>query len=334
VNSEVSVQFTRTVDSVTLSVPPLTGIEVLNLEDDIKTFQMSHLTGVEKVYMARPAWDFFAEAGVSLAFELSHGTISLCPLAVSSLGSQSKGSTVAVSLSLVNVENAGSLGDVVYRFDIYSDAQAIVDFEGTIVIQLRSDGAIPAGIWIMREHGEMVRAEYIFDPETYLIVLDMNSAGVYIIRRNIVPTPNQNQQNQSELMLVGAIEPLASEQDFDNFEKLRFVIGNRTFSFNGTTYTNDVAPFLDPANDRTMLPLRTIAEIMGAQVQWNPETRAVSIFSEKGNFSFVVDEPLPNGMGVPVIRNDRTLVPLRYIAESLGAVVRWDGENEAAYVYF
>jgi len=184
----------------------------------------------------------------------------------------------------------------------------------------------------MHDNGELIRAEYVFDPETYLIVLDMNTAGVYIIRRNAAPA--QNQQNQNELMLVGAIEPLAGEPDFDDFDKLRFVIGSRTFSFNGTTYTNDVAPFIDPSNDRTMLPLRTIAEIMGAQVQWTPETRAVSIFSEMGNFSFVIDEPLSNGMGVPVIRDDRTLVPLRYIVESLGAEVRWDGENKAAYVYF
>jgi len=326
VNSEVSVSFTRALESVTLSIPLSTGIEVLNLEDDIKTFQMSHLTGISTVYMSQFAWDFFANAGVSLAFELPEGMLlSFDPEAVYSIGQQAKGSTaIALSLSRVNASSnmeSIALGDIVYRFEIMADSQPIVDFNGTIIIQMRNDGALPVGVWIMRDCGELVRIDYIFDPETYTVVIDINTSGVYIIRRNQTPAEN-------EIMLTRLT---ANEPDLDN---LRFVIGSRTFSLNGISRTSDVAPFIDPDYDRAMLPLRVIAENLGAQVSWAYETRTVSIFSDTNSLSLTIDEPLPNGMGVPVIRNDRTLVPLRYIAEILGAIVYWDEDNRAAYVYF
>jgi len=50
--------------------------------------------------------------------------------------------------------------------------------------------------------------------------------------------------------------------------------------------------------------------------------------------SIVVNQPLPDGMGMPVIINNRTFVPARYISETFGAEVRWDRDNSAVYVYW
>jgi hypothetical protein len=38
-------------------------------------------------------------------------------------------------------------------------------------------------------------------------------------------------------------------------------------------------------------------------------------------------------MGMPMIVNDRTFVPLRYVSEILGADIHWDEANRAVYVY-
>ena len=40
------------------------------------------------------------------------------------------------------------------------------------------------------------------------------------------------------------------------------------------------------------------------------------------------------GMGVSVIVDDRTFVPVRYVAEMLGAYVEWDAKNYAAYIRY
>jgi hypothetical protein len=41
----------------------------------------------------------------------------------------------------------------------------------------------------------------------------------------------------------------------------------------------------------------------------------------------VIDVPLPSGMGTPVIINQRTMIPLRYVSESLGAEVDWNPDT-------
>jgi len=114
---------------------------------------------------------------------------------------------------------------------------------------------------------------------------------------------------------------------------IRFEMNNLVYTIDAVPHTNDVAPFIDPAYDRTMIPLRAVSEALGAEVEWIGATRTVLIFIHDEIDTLLVDVSIPGGMGVPVIISDRVLVPLRFVAERLGAEVRWDGANRAAYVY-
>ncbi|MCL2566069.1 MAG: stalk domain-containing protein, partial [Defluviitaleaceae bacterium] len=113
---------------------------------------------------------------------------------------------------------------------------------------------------------------------------------------------------------------------------LRFDVGSNIFIHNGITLQSDAAPFIDPAYNRVMVPLRLIAEALGAEVEWDEEARRVDIW-RIAFVSLTIGEPLPGGMGVPAIVNDRTFVPLRYVAEILGADVYWDSAARAIYIY-
>jgi len=85
--------------------------------------------------------------------------------------------------------------------------------------------------------------------------------------------------------------------------------------------------------DRTLVPMRKIFEALGAEVYWDEPSQSVT--AVKGNDVFLLHigkaELYKNGkvvytMAVPAqIVNDRTLVPLRAVSESLGAEVAWDG---------
>lgn len=114
---------------------------------------------------------------------------------------------------------------------------------------------------------------------------------------------------------------------------LRFEIGSTFYTVEGGLRILDAAPFIDPAYNRTMVPLRAIAEGMGAEVGWNSESRVVSIRLDGMTLLLSLDEPLPSGMGMPAIVNNRTFVPVRYIAETLGATVGWNSETRAVYIY-
>lgn len=85
---------------------------------------------------------------------------------------------------------------------------------------------------------------------------------------------------------------------------------------------------------RTMVPLRGVFEAIGAYVEWNPELRSVTArklneevilrigekIAKKNNAEIQIDAP-------PRIISGTTMVPLRFIAESLGAKVSYDRAN-------
>ncbi len=87
-------------------------------------------------------------------------------------------------------------------------------------------------------------------------------------------------------------------------------------------------------DDRTLIPIRFLFEQMGATVDWNGDTRTATIAQNGRTITFSIDNTtaMVNGqpiqMDVPArIINDKTLVPLRFLSESLGYTVNWDGDN-------
>ena len=108
-------------------------------------------------------------------------------------------------------------------------------------------------------------------------------------------------------------------------------IGSQKISVFGREIQNDVAPKI--VNDRTMLPIRIVAESLGGTVTWNGELQRVTI--QKGADVILItigaDTAYVNGTAVKLdaaafVENGRTYLPLRFVSETLGAQVAW---NEA-----
>ena len=86
-------------------------------------------------------------------------------------------------------------------------------------------------------------------------------------------------------------------------------------------------------DDRTLVPMRRIFEALDAQVYWDEPSQSVTavhgtdvILFQIGKAELYKNGKLAYTMPVPAqIINDRTLVPLRAVAESLGCDVAWDG---------
>ena len=86
-------------------------------------------------------------------------------------------------------------------------------------------------------------------------------------------------------------------------------------------------------NDRTLVPMRRIFEALDAEVYWDEPSQSVTavhgtdvILFRIGQKELYKNGKLTYTMPVPAqILNDRTLVPLRAVAESFGCDVAWDG---------
>ncbi|WP_449186399.1 copper amine oxidase N-terminal domain-containing protein [Zhurongbacter thermophilus] len=125
-----------------------------------------------------------------------------------------------------------------------------------------------------------------------------------------------------------------------------------------SSISTDVPPFIDPTVNRTMVPLRFVAENLNLKVDWNNKTREIVITSSIENIKIIIHMPISeaqqhgpylvypgspivelyqngnisklnltnlNGknMGIPFIYQSRTFVPLRFVSEIFGANIQW-----------
>ena len=90
---------------------------------------------------------------------------------------------------------------------------------------------------------------------------------------------------------------------------------------------------------RTLVPLRSIFEAMGAVVEWDGATS--SAIAKRDGVEIKVqigaNEIYKNGKAIPVdvpaqIINTRTMVPARVVAEAFGADVQWNGNGRVVLI--
>jgi hypothetical protein len=92
-------------------------------------------------------------------------------------------------------------------------------------------------------------------------------------------------------------------------------------------------------NGSVMVPLREIFEAMGAQVQYDAQTRVIRASSGSDVLMMQVGvarasingQPIPMN-AAPTVYAGKVLVPLRFVAEASGADVRWDGAQRAVII--
>lgn len=103
----------------------------------------------------------------------------------------------------------------------------------------------------------------------------------------------------------------------------------------------DVSSFLK--DGRTMLPLRYIAEALGFEVEWDRATRTITLTDKEFKVQIPVEtnKIIVNGStyysdAKPVIRNNRTMLPIANIARALGLKdgtdIIWDASARVATI--
>ncbi len=99
----------------------------------------------------------------------------------------------------------------------------------------------------------------------------------------------------------------------------------------------EYAPVVE--QDRILVPLRFLFEKMDAEVTWMSETKQVKVTKNDNSVLFTIDDErtFVNGierkMDVSArLINDKTYIPLRFLAEGLGYSVEWDEESGTAKI--
>ncbi len=156
-----------------------------------------------------------------------------------------------------------------------------------------------------------VTGQYFFDANCYTIELDLVSDAKYV-KPEKAPIPSRTEKTE-----------------------IKMTIDSLTASVNGESKMLDAAPII--RNSRTMLPVRFVAENLGATVGWDAETQTVTVSGDGVSVEIVIGKAFAkvNGENVVLdspafIENSRTYLPVRVVAENLGATVAWDDSTKTA----
>lgn len=99
----------------------------------------------------------------------------------------------------------------------------------------------------------------------------------------------------------------------------------------------DIPPVIKQG--RTLIPVRALAVAYGFIVEWDADNAKVTLEKEDKVIELYIDsmEAFVNDVSIELdvpaeIFNGRTVVPLRFIIESIGLNVKWDSVTETIYI--
>jgi len=105
---------------------------------------------------------------------------------------------------------------------------------------------------------------------------------------------------------------------------------------NGGALQPDVPPQV--ISGRTLVPVRFVAEALGASVGWDEASQTVTVRKDSAEIKLIIaGQAYKNGrtaaMDVPAqIIGGRAMIPIRFVSEALGAAIRWDEAAGAVYI--
>ncbi|MDR9857997.1 stalk domain-containing protein [Paenibacillus sp. VCA1] len=93
-------------------------------------------------------------------------------------------------------------------------------------------------------------------------------------------------------------------------------------------------------NNRVLIPLRSVSEHMGAKVDWNQQTKQITITKDSTTIKLTINSPKVSvnqsqvTLDVPakLYGGGMTYVPLRFVSQTLGAEVGWDQQAKQATI--
>ena len=111
---------------------------------------------------------------------------------------------------------------------------------------------------------------------------------------------------------------------------IKLQIGSRIVNVDNEAVIYDAAPVI--RNDRTLVPIRIVTETLGGKVDWNGVTKEVTLHIDGKEIKMTVGKTLEKYGVAPVIIDGRTFVPVRFVADELGATVAWDDATKTVTI--
>lgn len=203
----------------------------------------------------------------------------------------------------------------------------------------------PQGVIVENDDGG-VSAQIVFTMPATLGT--GSSSAIYKDEPAVTPTPTPTAGNTGNTGTgTGTVtkKPEAGTVAARLYGTVILQIGNYAAAHDGTLTHIDsenklVMPTIDSHN-RTLVPVRFIAEALGASVSWDGAASKITIKKDStaiemtvGSLNYTINGKQAAMDTAPVINTgwNRTLVPARFVAEALNMSVEWDSTNNLVII--
>jgi hypothetical protein len=304
-DGSVNLTYTQSGGVVNLTLPETQLKDVIaKSTDKVAVFDLSRVPGSAGVTAPKAALSEIAAAGLAAQIKLPQATVALDNAALVSAVALAGGADLTLTVAPVSYVNLSTIqkaivrpNDLVFSIQLMSGTQALHNYSGTATVSVPYAGEPPVAVWYIDDTGALEKLSCTFDPVTKTVTFKVNHFSFFVVGPD------------------GGIK------------RIRLTIGVLSYTVDGLAKTLDAAPVI--VDGRTMVPLRFVAEALGAKVEWDGDTQTVSISLDGKTLTVTIGELAP-GMDVPaMISNDRTMAPLRYISETLGCVVEWSANIQS-----
>jgi uncharacterized repeat protein (TIGR02543 family) len=301
--STAPISYTLAGGIVNLSMPESKVAEIISKSTEgTIVIDLSNISTATAVTLPCAALSQLADNNLDIVLKLPHGTLSFDPRSAASVASQASGANANITISTNKVDRAAlsiaqqavvKPDNLIINIGIATSDKAITSFSGDLKVTVAYTGKTPVSVWFLNAANELEPMYCEYNSINGTVSFTTDHLSLYVIGYND-----------------------------DGIMRIRLTIGALSYTVNSILYKMDVEPTI--INDRTMVPLRFIAEALGADVVWNGENQTVTVKLEDSVISVTIGET-SIGMDMPaMIVNGRTMVPLRYIGESLGCEVQWN----------
>ncbi len=133
-----------------------------------------------------------------------------------------------------------------------------------------------------------------------------------------------------------------AEQQPSEAVELAFFVNQKDYLVNGETIKMDVAPTI--VEGRTLLPIRYVTTPLKVAISWDSVEKKVTISQSSTNIELWIGRPMARVNGefvpidadndkvMPIIVNGRTMLPVRFVSETLGCRISWDAATQSIVV--
>lgn len=115
-----------------------------------------------------------------------------------------------------------------------------------------------------------------------------------------------------------------------NSKKISITLNGSPLNF------TSVKPYQDDTSGRVMVPVRALMENLGAKVDYNNETKEITITKDDSKIILIADDTKANVNGVDLtldcpatVINSSTYVPLRFVSENMNLKVDWNSQTNS-----